>query len=95
MLNFYRRMIEFRRAHRSLSKGRYIPQETEDAYISFIRENDNARVFCAFNLSGEDRMVDLPEGNWRIDRGAPFRVEEINSETILPPWQALFAVVAD
>ena len=95
MLNFYRRMIEFRRAHRPLLKGRQMPVEADRSYISFIRENDNARVFCAFNLSDEDRSVTRPDGAWKIDRAAPFQVEETGSGLTLPPWQALYAVVGD
>ncbi len=95
ILIFYRRMIEFRRAHRSLLKGTQLPVESDRSYISFIREHDNARVFCAFNLSDEDRGVTMPDGSWRLDRAAPFRVEESGDAVTLPPWQALFAVVGD
>ena len=95
ILIFYRRMIEFRRAHRALLKGRQLPVEADQSYISFIREHDNARVFCAFNLSDEDRGVTMPDGAWRIDRAAPFRMEEDGDTVTLPPWQAMFAVVGD
>lgn len=92
MLDFYRRMIEFRSGHRPLLKGRYLPHEAGESYLGFVREHDNSRVFCAFNLSGESRRVDLADGSWRVDHAAPFRLEETGDAIVLPPWQALFAV---
>jgi alpha-glucosidase len=90
-LNFYRRMIDFRRAYAALLKGDFELVGADDTYISFIRAHGNARVFCAFNLSDEDRVVTMPEGSWQVDRGAPFTCVEDDTNTTLPPWQALFA----
>jgi hypothetical protein len=38
--------------------------------------------------------VQLPAGDWHIDRGAPFRFKETAAGINLPPHQALFAVPA-
>ena len=95
MLNFYRRMIDFRKAYSALLKGSYTPVQAGETYISFIREHENSRLFCAFNLSDEDRVVPLPEGSWQIDRGAPFWAKETDKEITLPGWQALFATTGD
>ena len=91
MLNFYRRIINFRKGYPALLRGSYTACEDDGGFISFIREHGNRRVFCAFNLSGEDREVPLPEGVWRIDGSAPFQVKETTTGTWLPAWQALFA----
>ena len=69
--------------------------EADDEYVSFVREYGNARVFCAFNLSDEERVVSLPEGSWQIDRGAPFTIAEDGTNTTLPAWQALYAFAGD
>ena len=95
MLNFYRSMIDFRRAYPSLMKGDLELVEADDDYVSFVREYGNARVFCAFNLSDEERVVSLPEGSWQIDRGAPFTIAEDGTNTTLPAWQALYAFAGD
>lgn len=95
MLNFYRSMIDFRRAYPSLMKGDLELVEADDEYVSFVREYGNARVFCAFNLSDEERVVSLPEGSWQIDRGAPFTIAEDGTNTTLPAWQALYAFAGD
>ncbi len=95
MLSFYRRMIAFRAGHRALLKGRYVPHEAEDDYLAFTREHENGRVFCAFNLSGEPRAVRFPDGDWQVDESSPFGIERHDGETVLPAWQALFAVVGE
>ena len=91
MLNFYRRMIGFRGGYPALVKGRQTLVEADDTFISFIREHGNMRVFCAFNLSEEERAVTLPEGSWQIDHSAPFVCRDTETETTLPAWQALYA----
>ncbi|MCG6883363.1 MAG: DUF3459 domain-containing protein, partial [Silicimonas sp.] len=91
MLNFYRRMIDFRRAYPALLKGSYKLVEADDTYIAFFREYGNTKLFCAFNLGPEDRQIMLPEGDWRVDKGAPFNTIETTDGWTLPPWQALYA----
>ena len=91
MLNFYRRMIDFRRAYPALLKGTYELVEADDGYIAFYREHGNMKLFCAFNLSSEDRLVTLPDGDWRVDKGAPFNIKETGEGWVLPSWQALYA----
>ena len=93
-LNFYRAMIAFRKAYPALLKGTFELVEADDEYISFIRSHGNVQVFCAFNLSADQRNVALPDGEWQIDRGAPFTVEEIDNQMKLPGWQALFATTS-
>jgi alpha-glucosidase len=95
MLSFYRKIIDFRRAYPALLKGGYEPVEAEEDFISFIRVHGNTRVFCAFNLSGEERAVTLPEGTWQIDRAAPFRFVENENDITLPAWQAIYAFAGD
>ena len=91
MLTFYRRMIGFRNALTPLLKGTYTAHEDDEGYISFVRDHENARVFAAFNLSDQPRTVARPDGRWRLDKDAPFAVDDDNEEWTLPAWQALFA----
>ena len=91
MLNFYRSMIGFRKAYPALLKGSYHAVEADDTYLSFIRRHGNVEVFCAFNLSSDPRDVILPEGAWKLDRAAPFVIEDTETGPRLPGWQALFA----
>ena len=99
-LAFYRAMIAFRKAHPALVKGAMEIVEADETFVSLIRSDGRSdgrsdrakRVFCAFNLSDAPRAVDLPQGAWRIDRGAPFTIDTNDSKTKLPPWQALYAL---
>ena len=95
MLNFYRRMIAFRSALTPLLKGAYSGVEADESYVSFLRIHENSKMFLAFNLSDTARDVAVPDGAWRIDRDAPFEVEETEAGWKLPPWQACFAWAED
>ena len=92
MLNFYRAMLGFRTAHAALRKGGMTILGATDDAISFIRDHDGVEVFCAFNLSDRAQDVALPDGDWTLDRGAPFRVDDTGAGLRLPPWQAMFAL---
>ena len=93
MLNFYRDIIEFRRALPALSKGSFNLVAANDTFISFMREYGNTQLFCAFNLSDETVGVTFPDGAWMIEDNTPFAaVEQDGSgETKLGAWQAVFA----
>ena len=91
-LAFYRAMLAFRAAHPALVKGDMEIVEADDAYLALIRAHRGTRLFCAFNLSTGPRPVGFPEGGWRLDRGAPFKSKTDERGTVLPPWQACFAV---
>ena len=85
-------MIAFRKAHSALAKGSLTIVEARDDYIAIIREIDGNRIFAAFNLSAMAQPVKLPQGEWRQDKGAPFRPTVNDRGITLPPWQAYFAV---
>ena len=95
MLNFYRNMLGFRRAHEVLLKGDIEVLAADDMQISFLRRHGDLEMFCMFNLSNSQMVVQLPEGEWHIDRGAPFKLRETAAGIELPPYQALFALPAN
>ncbi|OSP56158.1 alpha-amylase family glycosyl hydrolase [Pseudoruegeria sp. SK021] len=95
MLDFYRNMLAFRRAHEVLRKGEIRFVTVSDGALSFLRCHDGAEMFCAFNLSGTAIPVEMPPGDWRIDRGAPFTTVTTERGLQLPPYQACFAVRQD
>ncbi|MDT0683869.1 alpha-amylase family glycosyl hydrolase [Roseicyclus sp. F158] len=91
-LAFYREMIRFRGIHPALVKGELELAEFDEGYVSFLRGDAGARVFCAFNLTGRPREISLPEGRWLRDPAAPFEAEQISDDRYtLPAWQAIFA----
>lgn len=95
MLNFYRAMLAFRKAHAVLRKGTLEIVTAEDTVLTFLREDAGAGMFCAFNLGESEISVTLPEGDWKLETGTPFTPEMTGSEVRLPPCQAAFAVRQD
>ena len=91
MLNFYRRMIAYRKAHDVLGKGTFEIVGADEGFFAVLREFEQHRMFIAFNLSDNSRAVDLPGGEWLIDQNAPFEVIETRDGVELPAWQVLFA----
>ena len=94
-LNFYRRIIALRKALPALQKGSFIPLVVEADFLSFIRDHEGARVYCAFNLADEARRFELPAGNWAQVKDAPFNSTIEVGRATLPPYQAVFATARD
>ena len=95
MLHFYRRMLAFRSAYPVLAKGQMEIVEAREDALSFIRSDRGMKLFCGFNLSGDATRLNVPEGAWRVDNGAPFEQVELASTVELGPWQAVFAVAEE
>jgi len=91
MLNHYRRLLAFRKAHRPLSKGSLEFVDTGDAVLSLIRRDGNEAIFCAFNLSEETQVIQRPQGNLELLDGHGFS-GFLRSDTIeISPYDAFFA----
>ncbi|KNG95591.1 alpha-glucosidase [Pseudaestuariivita atlantica] len=93
-LNFYRRLLAFRRHHPALVKGTMSHLQATDEMLSFVRQNGDERLFCAFNLTNAAQPVTWPEGQWQIAVGAPFEAPGDGQDALLGPWQAVFATDA-
>ncbi len=91
-LAVYRSMIAFRKAHPALVKGSLEIVEARDEVLSFLREHEGTRIFCAFNLSAVAQPIKTPPGRWRQDKGVPFEAAVTDKGITLPPFQAYFAV---
>ena len=64
LLHHYRRAIAFRRTHPELIKGEHLDVTATGAVLSFARRHQGAELFCAFNISGEPAIIDMPAGTW-------------------------------
>lgn len=61
LLNFWRELLDFRCSHPALRIGSLIPLDYAEPIIGFIRQTDDERMVCLFNLSDQACNVELPE----------------------------------
>lgn len=91
MLNHYRRLLAFRRAHPVLAKGSLEFVDTGKSVLSMIRRNGDEAMFCAFNLSNEMQVIECPQGELEPLEGHGFS-GLLRSGTIeMSPYDAFFA----
>ncbi len=96
ILHHYRKAIAFRHAHEALRKGAQTDVTVSGDVLTFRRTTDQAQIFCAFNLSGELGVVDMPDGNWHqigVELGSTGPAPD--GKLHLGPWQpALMTKIA-
>lgn len=94
-LNFYRAMLDFRRAHPTLTKGALRLIRADDEILVIERTHEGQSMLCIFNLTDETREVPLPKGEWKHDLYAPFTGTMMDVSAELPPYQAMFALKSE
>ena len=62
VLNFYKRMLAFRRAHPALAKGTIRLLDMPEGVLGFVREMADEALVCAFNMRENPIVVPLPAG---------------------------------
>ena len=87
--------MAFRGRHAVLAKGSLAILRADDEALALVREWDGRRIVCAFNLTGEDLAIALPQGLWHQDMTAPFAGALRDRVAELPPYQGLFALELD
>jgi len=93
LLNFYRRIIQFRKNHPALVFGELTDLKVQDETLSFIRKNNGETIFCAFNFSSQASRLEIPfaEG-LTIDSSVSTEQSEQDGLITLGPWQAYLAI---
>ncbi|MCC1492377.1 alpha-amylase family glycosyl hydrolase [Cognatishimia sp. F0-27] len=93
ILHHYRKAISFRRAHKALTKGAHGGVRNDGSIVHFTRTQDRETVFCAFNLSGDPAVMDMPEGAWfQIGLELGSAAAQPDGKLHLGPWQPALAV---
>ncbi|MBA91891.1 MAG: alpha-glucosidase [Phyllobacteriaceae bacterium] len=62
LLEFYRSLLAFRRAHPALVKGGFDVANLGPDILAFRRDRDGERLLCAFNFSTDETRAALPDG---------------------------------
>src|SRR5690606_20851162 len=71
-LSYYRSVLRFRKEHPELIKGDIeLVGDTPESVLAFTRSHETGALFCAFNMSTEPAVFELPAGLAPADVGAP------------------------
>ncbi|MBM4422437.1 MAG: DUF3459 domain-containing protein [Chloroflexi bacterium] len=89
VLNFYRALIQLRKASPALRRGSYRPLiERPVAAMTYLRETDSQTMLVALNFFGHDVTVPMPPGQWAC-RLSTHAAEHAPGETLtLAPFEA-------
>ena len=96
VLNFYRRMLAFRRTCPPLASGDMrVVDDGHPQTLAFFRENGGEEILAVFNLSREKTVWSMPEGmaRWEAAADAPqcsSAVEQAADGVRLPPLGFVF-----
>ena len=93
ILHHYRKAIAFRHAHPALMTGSHDGVRAEGSIVYFTRRDGAEEIFCAFNLSHEPAVMDMPAGTWAqigIELGSA--APQADGRLHLGPWQPSLAL---
>ncbi len=95
VLEFYRALLVFRKAHPALIKGRIELLEAADAdVLAFIREHEGERLLCVFNMSDAGAEFAVPAGLSPASADCPgVTAAVIEGEIDLEPFGAYIGVL--
>lgn len=60
VLEFYRAMLAFRKAHPALIKGGIRVLDAAESVLAFARKNEDEELLCVFNMSSEPAEFEIP-----------------------------------
>ncbi|MEC3861143.1 alpha-amylase family glycosyl hydrolase [Mesobacterium sp. TK19101] len=93
LLHHYRRAIAFRHAHPALIRGDHDGVTATGTVVHFTRILGDAQIFCAFNLSAEPAVLDMPAGDWaQIGLELGSTAVQADGKLHLGPWQPCLAL---
>ncbi|MDB5474155.1 MAG: hypothetical protein JWP99_1458 [Devosia sp.] len=87
VLEFYRAVLAFRRGHPALAKGSITLLDAPDNVLAFVREQDEERLLCVFNMSATSVEYNIPPEMAPTDAGCPgVTAAPIDGELDLEPF---------
>ena len=91
LLNHYRTFLAFRRSHPPLVKGSIEFVDRTGPVLSFVRTFGNQSIFCAFNMSGDEQFITIPDDIGEVLDGHGYSGLLRPDDIELPPHEAFFA----
>jgi alpha-glucosidase len=86
LLHAWRDFLRFRRAHPALARGTLHPLDLPEPCIGFIREDEEERILCVFNLSDQTVRLDLAGHGGLV----PIGPDATGNDAVLAPWGTCF-----
>ena len=66
LLNWMRRLIAVRKQHRAFGRGSFnLLYPTNRKILAYVREHEDERILCVFNLSRQAQAVEIDLSPWR------------------------------
>jgi alpha-glucosidase len=94
LLHAWRGFLAWRKAHPALVSGALRPLDLPAPVLGFVREGEDERIACLFNLSGADAVVDLGmlagASVMTATGGAGTSTFSHHGMTVLPAYGTLF-----
>lgn len=95
VLEFYRAMLTFRRAHPALAKGDIKLLESSGNVLAFTRTHDGQTLLCIFNMAETATEYQLPTNLASQDANAPgVTSAPMNGSIDLEPFGAYFGTLS-
>ena len=94
VLSHYRRMLDFRKHHKALSKGTISLVDAPADVLAFVREDESEALLCVFNMGDTPAVFALPSGIAPRNLDAPSSVTgPVDGVLALPPYSAYLGQV--
>jgi alpha-glucosidase len=94
VLEFYRALLAFRRAHPALAKGTIELLDATGNILTFIRSHGDERLLCVFNMGDSAAEFAVPSGMAPHDAGCPgVTAAVIDGEIDLEPFGAYIGLL--
>lgn len=94
LLNTWRRLFHWQKQQPALTTGSCKILETQEPILGIVRESEQQRLLCLFNLSGEVAKYELsPQCESVTDSG--FHYEKEGEKVTIPGYSAFFGVLMD
>ncbi|WP_240232336.1 alpha-glucosidase [Devosia lacusdianchii] len=95
VLEFYRALLTFRKAHPALAKGSIELLQSTGDVLAFIRAGGNERLLCVFNMGENSAEFAVPVGLAPADAGCPGVIAAvIDGEIDLEPFGTYIGILA-
>ena len=66
LFNFTKKLLSLRRNYPALHQGGFVPLETRQGVLAYLRITEEQTVLVAINFKGRVANYSLPQGNWHI-----------------------------